>query len=427
MKKALISIFFLAVLLQPLGAGAQGPIKAGQTLTLEQCIAVALGNNPAVFSARGAVQAARSRIGQTRSGYYPQIDWQGGYNRDSFTPAGNSRFASEGSNFTTGPTLNQTIYDFGRTGSQVNIAKFNLNSSSEDLENTSELVILSVKQAYYGVLQARRNRDVAKDVVKQYEDHLRQAKGFYEVGTKPMIDVTKAEADLSNARLSLIKADNSLETAWATLNNAMGVPGAPAYGIVDTLSYSKYSITFEDALNTAYKNRPDLKSALALKAASEQSVKFAKSGYYPVLTGTASYTWQGDSLPMDRGWSAGLNISIPVFNGFLTRYQVDESQANLSQADAAELSVRQQVFLDVRQAYLNLKTAGDSIPTAEIGVKQAKENLDLANGRYAAGVGSPIEISDALATYSAAETAYINALYNHKIARASLEKAMGIR
>lgn len=96
-------------------------------------------------------------------------------------------------------------------------------------------------------------------------------------------------------------------------------------------------------------------------------------------------------------------------------------------AKANEDLVRQTIVLDVQQAYLNLKEAENRIPTAEITVTQATENLDIANGRYAAGVGSPIEVTDAQVTYINAKTTYIQALSDYKVTQASLEKAMGVR
>jgi outer membrane protein TolC len=116
-----------------------------------------------------------------------------------------------------------------------------------------------------------------------------------------------------------------------------------------------------------------------------------------------------------------------LFSGFLTSHQVAEAKSNLYILRANEESLRQQILLDVRQAYLNLQAAEASISTAELAAKQAKENLDLANGRYSAGVGSPIEVSDAFATYVTAQANYTSALANYRIAQANIEKAMGAR
>jgi outer membrane protein TolC len=130
---------------------------------------------------------------------------------------------------------------------------------------------------------------------------------------------------------------------------------------------------------------------------------------------------------MEHGWNVGAVLSFPVFSGFLTKYQVEEAKANLDVLRANEEALRQQVFLDVQQAYLTLRAAEEAIPTAKLGVEQAQENLDIANGRYAAGVGNPIEVTDAEVSLANARLAYIQALYADRVAQASLEKAMGQR
>jgi len=273
-------------------------------------------------------------------------------------------------------------------------------------------------------LQARRNRDVSAQTVNQFQQHLEQAKGFYEVGTKPKFDVTKAEVDLSNAKLNLIKAGNALKLAIVSLNNAMGITEAPEYTIEDNLSFQKYEITYEGAMEKAYKNRPDIKSITAKMQASESSIELAKKGYYPVLTGNAAYNWSGEEFPLDHGWNMGATLSFPIFSGFSTKHQVEEANANLNVLKANKESLRQRVFLEVQQAYLNLKDAEERIPTAELTVKRAEENFEIANGRYATGVGNPIEVTDAEVALSNAKTSYIQALYDYKVAQASLEKAM---
>ncbi len=411
---------------------AEDIIKKGETLTLQQCIEISLKRQPNIVAAMSAVDASRSRVGQSRANYYPQINWSSGYSRTSPISGTTERSTGITTNrsfdqYTSSAALNQNIYDFGRTSAQVKIANLNYDSSRFDFRNVSEQIIQNVEQAYYGVLQAKRNRDVSVDTVKQFELHLEQAKGFYEVGTKPKFDVTKAEVDLSNAKLNLIKAENALKIANVNLNNAMGVPDAPDYIIEDNLSFSKYEITLEQALSRAYENRPDLQSIAAKRKAAEASVGFAKANYYPSLTGNASYSWAGETFPLDHGWTAGATLSVPIFSGFLTRNQVSEAKANVNIQIANEEAIRQTVILDVQQAFLNLKEAEERIPTAELGIQQAQENLDIANGRYAAGVGSPIEVTDAEVSLVTAKTSYIQALYDYKIARSSLEKAMGVK
>ncbi|MEW6053934.1 MAG: TolC family protein [Nitrospirota bacterium] len=437
MRQWIVFISFF-VLIVPLQAEAEEIIKKGETLTLERCIEIALQMQPSIIAAQGAVDVNASRVGQARSNYFPQVNWSSSYSRISPASGGLSRlsgtqgasFSSSGDAFdeySTGLNLSQMIYDFGKTPTQVRIRNLTLDSSRSDLRNTSDQIILSVKKAYYGVVQAKYNVMVAEDTVKQTQQHLEQAKGFYEVGTKPKFDVTKAEVDVSNAKLNLIRNENAFKVSVVTLNNVMGVPDAPEYTLNETMTFEKYDITLEEAMKKAYENRPDLKSIVTQRKAAESAVGLAKTGYYPVLTGSAGYSWSGEQFPLEHGWNAGATLSFPLFNGFLTKHQVEEARANLNILKANEELLRQIIFLEVQQAYLTLRAAEEAIPTAKLGVEQAQENLEIANGRYAAGVGNPIEVTDAEVGLANARTYYIQALYADKIAQASLVKAMGLK
>jgi outer membrane protein len=392
-------IFFLIsiVLIVPLNAGAEELIKKGDTLDLRQCIEIALKKQPNIVAAMGNVNINQSRIGQAKANYYPQINWSSNYNRIYSKSAAASPRLSGGSDaydqYQSNVTLSQNIYDFEKTSTQVKIQNLNLDSSRRDLENVSSQIVFGVKQAYFTVLQAKRNREV----------------------------------DLSNAKLNLIKVENAHRIARVNLNNAVGIPEAPEYNIVDDFGFQKYQMSFNDALKQAYAGRPDLQSIITKKEASEKTIELQKKGYYPTLSGNAGYGFSGEDFPLDRGWNVGATLTFPLFSGLSTKYQVEEARANLDILRANEESLKQAIHLDVEQAYLNLQQASESISTAELAVRQATENIELANGRYASGVGSPIEVTDALVSLSNVKTAYIAALYDYKVAQASMEKAMGMK
>ncbi|NJD54942.1 MAG: TolC family protein [Nitrospirae bacterium] len=433
--KTYLILAALVLVLVP-AAYAEDIIRKGELLTLERAVEIGLKMHPSVRAGKGSVDVNRARRGQAESAYYPQVDANAGYTRfqpstvsTGTTTVGIRRLQESNSfeQYNTSVTARQTLFDFGKTRTNVNIQKLNIEASQADLANTEEQVILNVKQAYYNLLRAKRNRVVAEETIKQFEQHLGQAKAFYEVGTKPKFDVTKAEVDLSTARLSQISAENAVRIAYVSLNNAMGAPDAPEYVIEDKLSFEKYQMTVDEAMEKAYANRPELKSILAKKKASEEAIALARKGYYPVLTGNADWTWAGERFANGDGWSAGVGLSIPIFSGFLTRNQVSEAKANLVVLTANEESLRQTVLLEVQQSLLNLREAEERISTAELTVRQAQENYEIANGRYAAGVGNPIEVTDAEVALANAKTSYIQALYDFRVARASLEKAMGSR
>ncbi len=423
----IIPLILSVIMILPLNARAEELIKKGDILTLQQCVDIALKKQPAVIAAMGSVNVSQSRVGQAKSNYYPQINWSSSYNRINPTTGTLLKGGSSYDEYLSSVNLSQTIYDFEKTSTQVKIQNLNLDSSRSDLNSVESQIVFGVKQTYFGLLQAKRNRDVAVETVRQFQQHLDQAKGFFEVGVKPKFDVTKAEVDLSNAKLNLIRGENALRIARVNLNNAVGMPEAPDYAILDDFGFKKYDMPLEEALKRAYAARPDLQSLVAKKEAAERTIELQKKGYYPTLSGNANYAVSGEEFPLEKGWRVGATLDFPLFSGLSTKYQVEEARANLQVVKANEEALRQTIHLEVKQAYLNLQQAGESISTTELTVKQATENFELADGRYASGVGSPIEVTDALVSLANAKTAYIAALYDYKVAQASMEKAMGIK
>ena len=427
LNSLILALLICLLILSPAVAKGEDEIKPGEMLDIERCMAIAMKKHPSILAAQGNLEASRSRIPQARSGYYPQVGLSGGYSRTH--PAGSSLGLGSGKysydEYMSSFNLSQTIYDFGKTSASVDVYALSAGSSLSDLADTTSQIMLAVKEAYYGVLQTSQNRQAYLETLKQYEMHLEQARRFYEVGIRPKIDVTKAEVDLSQAKLNLLKADNSMRVARITLNNAMGISEAPQFTIKDEGAVKDYPIDLETALRRGYENRSDLASARSKREAAERSVDLARTGYYPVLSGNAGYGWTGEDFPLDDHWSVGAMVSIPIFNGFLTRSQVEEAKGNLASAMANEEYIRQGIRSEIEQAFITLTQAREGIDLAEPAVKQAKENRELAQGRYAAGVGNSIEVTDALVSEINAKTAYDNTLYAYRIAIAQLQKAMG--
>ena len=399
-------------------------IAKGDVLNLQQCIEIALKKHPSINAAASTIRITDSKIGQARAGYFPQLSFQSGYQRTGPSPPAIIN-TDPNNHYSNTLSLSQTIFDFGKTYNQVQIQSLGKESSQADLQDISEQVILGVKQTYYGYLQAKMSRDVAQDTVNQFQQHYEIAKVFFETGKISKIDVTSAEVNLSNANINLLKAENALRIAKITLTNAMGIMNAPEYEIKDDLAYRPYDISLDEALKNAYKNRPDLLSTLKKKEGLEKTIDLNEKGYLPVLAGGAAYGYTGNDIAIDKEWSVGVTLTFPLFSGLSTKYQVDEAKANLDLLKANEDSLMQKVYLQVESACLSLKEAAERISAGKIIVKQAEETVELAKGRYAAGVGSSIEITDAMITLNNAKMTYITALADYSVAQANLEKAIG--
>ena len=408
----------------PMTARAVDLAAGAAAYNLQQCIAIALEKHPILKASAGAIKVYESKVGQAKANYYPQLNLSTSYQRVG--PAYNGSTDSY-DQYSTSINLGMTLFDFGKTSTQVKIQDLSLNASRADYEDVVAQIILNVKNAYYNLLQTQRNRDVAVDTMKQFQQHLDQANAFFRIGTKPKFDVTKAEVDFGNARLNVLKAENAVRAARITLKDVMGVPENADFTVVDNLAFKKSGLQLNDVLNAAYSNRPDLRSVVAKREATEKSIDLAKKGYFPTLSGSAGYGYSGINFPLDSGWNAGATLSFPLFTGLSTKYQVDESKANLEILKANEDSVRQQIRLDVQQAYLNVQDTAEQISVAEMTVHQAQDNFDLATGRYRTGVGNPIEVADATITLNNTRATLNTALYNYKIAQAALEKSIGAK
>lgn len=422
-KKITLTIIFI-LLLSSTSFAAE---TATSTYNLEQCVAIALEKQPGLRASAGAVKVNESRVGQAKANYYPQVNLSTSYQRiGPATPPGTVSQNSYNS-YATDVSVGMTLFDFGKTATQVKIQDLNVNASQADYQDAAAQVILNVKNAYYNLLQNQRNRDVAADTMKQFQQHLDQANAFFRIGTKPKFDVTKAEVDLGNAKLNVLKAENAVRVSKITLKDTMGISESGDFEIVDNLAFQKSSLQLNEVLNAAFANRPDLRSIIAKRQAAESSIDLAKKGYYPTLSGSAGYGFSGNDYPLGSGWNAGAALSVPLFSGLSTKYQVDEARANLDILKANEDSVRQAIQLDVQQAYLNVQDAAEQISVAELTVLQAKENYDLAEGRYRTGVGNPIEVADGIITLNNARAGLNTALYNYKTAQAALDKAIGAK
>jgi outer membrane protein len=410
---------------------AEPVIKEGDHLTLEQCIDIAVRNQPSILQYLYTAQASEASLGQARASYYPQVDVRSsftGYNAitkygDPYSPISQYGYNYNSNNV----SVQQKIYDFGKREANVDVARMNVQSAQSDVDNQIITVVNTVKSSYYNILRAKRARDVNVETRDQYREQLQQSKFFFEAGKKPKYDVTTAEVNLSNAEVNLINAENDLDNAWVALNNAMGYDGAAKYTIRDTLVPEPYQITEQAALDQAYKNRQDMKSLLMQKASAEKSLDAARRDYFPSLDASAGYDFAGSQTPLSQGWNAGVTLSWNLFKGLSTKKEIEKATANFKVTEAKIAGLKLSIQQDIKKALLDLKKARETIANTDVQVKQATENLELANLRYRTGLGTPLDVTNATVAFSNAKLTQIAATYHYIISKANIERAMGNR
>jgi outer membrane protein len=407
-----------------------GAVQALDKFTLRDCIDIALKNQPTIRSAQEGVNAGYGRVTQARSPYLPQVQASTGYSENH--SLGGALGDSSTKGYTTTLSVNQVLYDFGRTGNTLDAARQGLRSNERDADRVVQEVVLNVKQAYYSLLAAKELLLVAQQTIEQTESHLRQAEAFFHSGSRPRFDVTRAEVEVNTAKLGMINAKNTVRIRTIGLYNAMGIDPAGEIVTEETLTTPAIIPLMEQALDEALRTRPEMQKAEADIEAARARLKAEQSNYWPTLSANGAYNWANGSSEMgpfkgdiQNSWNAGVLLSMPLFEGGITRGKVGEARANLRVLEAQKQTLRQSILIELNQAYADIEGATARIDVMELSIKKARENLDLAQGRYGAGVGPYIEVTDAQTASINAETDHVQALYDYQLATARLYKAIG--
>ena len=410
------------------------PSPTGKLLTIEDAVRIGLENHPRIKSAGERILSQQAVLGQQMSAYYPTVNLSNQFRTSvSSSDGGNDHSADLASSIA---NFSMILYNFGKREGNVQAARETLGATQQDYATTTQDTVLAIKQAYYVYLGNQALVKVRQDTVRNRELLVGQARGFFEVGTRAKIDVARAEANLFSAQADLIAAENGVKIAWVTLRNAMGSPRLPEQPVAADSPEVEFSTNLAGARNIAFDARSELKSFESQRKASDQLIAVARRGHLPDLIFDANYgrrhvsdertNSRGLSLfPLQETWTVQLTFNIPIFDGFRTTQRVEETLHNYYNVRAQEEDRRQLIALEVEQSYLRVVETQERIKANESAAKAAKENLDLAQGRYQVGVGSIIEVTDAETLYTDAQTTYIRTVYEYKIADAQLARAMG--
>ncbi len=399
------------------------------TLTINDCIEIALKNNPQIKLAESNIELSSSNLKSSRSVLLPQVSFQTGWTRNGGTSfIGPIVRGGYYNNYSYGFQLQQLVFDFGKTYSKISASSDLNEASKQDFIGTKQNLILNTYIAYFSYLQAKRFIKVGNETLKQTEGHLTQAKALYSVGRSPQFDVLKAQTDVDNAKVNLLSAESNLRISKLQLENVMNKKLGNNFSLQDNLEVSKDSIDEASAINYAIQNRPELIAGKYKVEASKSQLTSAWTANLPSINFAGGYNWKNYLLDtkFPDSWNFALTLSLPLFQGFALDAGIDQAQANLKNSEAQNDLTMQAVILDVQQQYANFQVARSQISATKSLVNQAALTLKTAEGRYAQGVGSPLEITDAQVGYFNAQTLYIQALYNYQVAYVRMQRAMGV-
>lgn len=406
-----------------------GAVSKSDELTLADCLELALSNNPKIKSAYANVAKVKESKVQTLSNYSPTLSTNTSLTRNKMDtsgfPAGFN--VKPYTRYLLGTiSLSQLVYDFGVTQNQYTINKLDWEMSKQNVEAVVNEVVCEVKDAYYNLLYALSAKQVRQETVEQYQQMYDQAKAFYEIGTRPRVDVTIASSNLADARANYIEASNAVDLAVSKLNNVMGTPFIEPYVVDTSMPYQATDITMKQVIEIANKARPDLKTALYQIQRAEQNVKLYKKSYMPSLSVGANLSMGGRHNFVDNTWyDFGGYFSFPVINPVLITSQIKQAKAELEQQKFDTKNSVNNIYYEIQSAFVRVTDTSQRIVASKLAVQEARESYELSQGRYKAGVCDAIELKEAQISYENAKLAYISNVYEYNSAKATLEKAIG--
>ena len=411
----------------------------GREVGVEEAVAIALANQPTIQARAADYIAAQQRVAQALSPLLPQISslWNGFQQK---TPAAVSTQNIAVNRRSTEATVSasQLLFDFGKNWAATDAAKANSEFAREAVELQKDLIALAVKQSYYNLLLASRLVVVNAQALDRADLNLRSAQGFFDVGTRPKFDVTRAEVDVANARVSLIRAQNAVSLSRISLNTVMGIAINTPTRVMDILAYEPFPLDRDTLVAEALRRRAEYRQAKYQLDAAEAIVRQNFRNFFPDLVASGTYgAAQSDitarpGVPLPRAdmaetYSYGVQLNWSIFDGGNKIARYKEAKALLDSSRASVRDTELTIWQQVEQAYVNLLSAEEQIGAAQKAVESAQENFRLSQGRFDAGVGTIIELTDAQLSLTQAQSTQAQALTDYRLAIAQLERNLGRR
>ncbi|MEG0831312.1 MAG: TolC family protein [Acidaminococcaceae bacterium] len=405
---------------------AQTAWAAPVELTLNSAISMALATNPTIKMSEADRMVAKAQKDEAKSSQWITVGIEHNYSRGGTYDIRNNYDVREG--HSNGVKIGLPIYTGGKISGMIEQAVKGYEYAQYGESASYQNVKLVATTGYYDVLKTSNLVTLAKESVNRLEEHLKNVQAQYEVGVVAKVDVLRSEVELADAQQTLIKAENAYNLAMASLNNVIGLPLSTELSISDALAYNAYDNTLDNCLTFAMANRPEIYQAKASVEAANAGVQVANAGYMPQVTAGASNGWKDSAWPgfENKEWGVSVVASMNVFDSGVTAARVQQARGNRYKAEEAYRQTTDNVQLDVRNSYLNLKEAEKRISTSYVAVAKAEEDYHIAQVRYQAGVGTNTDVIDAQVALTQAKTNYVQALYDYNTSNATLERAMGI-
>jgi outer membrane protein len=415
-----------------------------EPLTLEKAVALALERNPEMLIALSDIDELEGKITEVRSGAFPQVTYQG-YGlrmrdpsilnsssfddvpkefRDALVPRANNMFNMM-------INVKQPIYNAGKVRTALILAQESLGEKSFSKDAVRQQLTFKVFKAFRDLLLTEANLDVVRDTQKQRKEHLDQARMRFQNGAATEIDVLRSEVNVANLEPDLIRAENRVRLAKSAINNLIVEDLNAPVRIQGILEYRPWPVgALEEMQRSSLEQRPEvqvarkqlqeakLTTSLA-KAENKLSVDMESQWGYSVRKPQNFFNNEFSS------WNITFNFKLPVFDSGRKSGLVRQASARVRTAEQRLAQLENNVRLEVKQAYDDMKSAAEAIHAATLSVSQAEKVLRMMQSNYQYGAATTLDVTDSQTSLAIARNSQIGATYDYEIAKARLRLASG--
>lgn len=407
---------------------------AEEPLTIEKTIRMVRENNPALKAAADDIGAADARITQSRSAYFPQISASAGYtyldpvSEMSFFGSPMLKFAPN-NNYEAKVTAKATLFDFGKRGSTVDLAKTGKKTAEHTLELSRRELSFQAVQLFYGILFIRENIKVEEKEITALSKALDFTTKRYKTGAATRFDVLSTEVRIAAAKSKMLDLRHELLRQELTLRRLTGIADNVPLNIQGSFAVTPTGHENTELVKQALEQRLEMQLANEHEHAAEQQRSIAMKDGLPVVSGSASYGVTNGLMPdineIRENFVGSLHLEVPLFSGFKTSAERQEATALMHAAANRKFDTQQQVKSDVEETTHALETASEKITTTEVQVQQAKLAAEHVRARYENGMATVLDMLNTEASLSEAELARLQAGYAYVISNYTLKRATG--
>jgi len=414
------------------------PIVKGK-LSIEDALKLTLANNKVLQRVLQEKEVARGQRLKSYSAILPNVGLSAEYTRldevtsfDIDTPTGKSKVQfGDVDNYSVGLRVTQPIFAGGSIPARINAARLFSLLTDENVREAIQELVYAAQYAYHDVLLSQHLVEISADAVRSAKAHLDSVRQKQQGGVASNFDVLRAEVELSNFQADFIQNKNAIDIAKANLIKVMGVSQDSEFVLSDELEYIPLNVTMEQAVEAAYRNRPDLYSREFDIKYQKELLKIIHSQYWPALNAYYTNTWSKPDphsmmeIEWGHAWQAGVMASLPIFDGFAREGEVIAQKARVKQAQVDLIDAEETALFEITKAQLSIENAKEYVQSQRLNLTRAREGLRLAEVGYKEGTNTQVEMIDAQAALTTARVNYYQAIYSHIIAKLYLQKAMG--